>query len=753
MNKSNIIDFLSHKKIEIPMIQRDYAQGRISQKIIAEDFVKEILLVLSGKKANLHIDFIYGYQNKNKFILIDGQQRITTLWLVTVLFYKLFDEIEEIKDIVSNFSYNTRKSAKEFCKNLITDYKLVKEKTPKEQIFSNPIIKTVDLRNDPTVKSMLNMLDIIYNIYIQDYVEDINCDIYKKNIKNITFSLFNMGDYLLGEELYIKMNARGKQLSPYENIKAFIEEDMKNDHEILVNIDREWSDFFFDVKSKEYFDERGYVCIATITTFLHYIEKQDLYERNKFSELRSKIKTRKIDKEFFTILRNKNHIQLVTEFIALLGDDEYKNSLSDLNIMKYQLKAESFNKELPNIEFAFMYGILFYLKNILEVKKETNLEKQFNQQIFTDYYRICKHLILNDRMDEDGAVLNVIKKIGIVSNCLVDVLNSNSNNSIYDYLSKQESKDRILNCEIIKASLIVESRNNGDNWESILNILSNNSFYIGWIDFIINYCKQNDKYNFKLFCQYANICIELSEKIFCEDEKIDINVLKLFLRALLSVGDYGFYSTNWFYGNIIRLNIFRDREAWIWILSGTKENIGVNTIFKQMMDILIENNLSVTEEAFLYIINRKSYTDREWWEQCLIKQNELWEQDILLKAESFQKSGRIRFTYDEDNIINKAELLPTIKNRMRAKDLLTYSFYIYLQKEGVESISYYEDKEQKGYESDFSPSFYIGKHKVICNSIEGIIQIGKNKYDIDIYNACIFDEYNRIFKEYQKNNN
>lgn len=748
MIKTNIIDFLDKYRVEIPMLQRDYAQGRISQKTIVVDFIKEILNVLSGRKKNLHIDFIYGYTENGKFILIDGQQRITTLWLITVYFYKIFGKVDEIKKIVSNFSYNTRSSAKSFCKKLIKEYNLNIEKKPKEQIYENPIVDIKELNNDPTIKSMLNTLDIIYSMYINEYNENINYNNIASNISNITFSLFNMGEYSLGEELYIKMNARGKQLSLYENVKAYIEEDIRDEHEILVNIDREWSDFFFNITSKELFDTRAYICISTIATFLHYNDATKSYKWSTFSDLRSKINSKNIDKEFFDILKIKDNINLITIFIDLVQKQGYLECLELLKIEKYCFTAKIFEKELGYIELSFFYALLFYVKKLAQLNNFNTEDNIFDGKLFIDYYRVCKHIILNDRLDEDVALYNVIKKLELIS-CGLEEVKLLHYNDFYQYIAHQESKDKIMGCEILKAKLILESRNGGDAWEDTLKRFSDDPFYIGWVDFIINYSYIDGRYNYTQFDKYAKLCLKLSQYIFCNDDKINFRMLQLFLRAMMSIGDYGFYSTNWFYGNIIRLNIFRDREAWIWILSGSKDGEESNKIFQNLLDELLERKLDISEDAFESIINSQSYETREWWEQALILQNELWEKDILLKAESYQRSGRIRFTENEDGIINKAELLPTIKNRMRAKDLFTYSFYIFLQSKKGFELSEYIDQEQRGYETDFLPSFSINEEDVICDSINGMIYIGDDEFEIDLTDGSLFNNYKKIIKQYK----
>ena len=80
-------------KISIPIIQRDYAQGRMDNKAadIRNKFLDEILNRLKSDES-LFLDFIYGSIEDDKFIPIDGQQRLTTLFLLHLYFAKKEDK-------------------------------------------------------------------------------------------------------------------------------------------------------------------------------------------------------------------------------------------------------------------------------------------------------------------------------------------------------------------------------------------------------------------------------------------------------------------------------------------------------------------------------------------------------------------------------------------------------------------------------------------------------------------------------------
>ena len=69
------------KKICIPTIQRDYALGRRNKVFNRHNFLCALKKAVCTKES-LPLDFVYGVDNETMFIPLDGQQRLTTLWLL-----------------------------------------------------------------------------------------------------------------------------------------------------------------------------------------------------------------------------------------------------------------------------------------------------------------------------------------------------------------------------------------------------------------------------------------------------------------------------------------------------------------------------------------------------------------------------------------------------------------------------------------------------------------------------------------------
>ena len=72
-------------KIIVPIIQRDYAQGRkddLKIEQIRKTFIQHLLEKINQNSHKSDLDFIYGSVVDEQLKLLDGQQRLTTLYLL-----------------------------------------------------------------------------------------------------------------------------------------------------------------------------------------------------------------------------------------------------------------------------------------------------------------------------------------------------------------------------------------------------------------------------------------------------------------------------------------------------------------------------------------------------------------------------------------------------------------------------------------------------------------------------------------------
>lgn len=263
METNSILQLLKKHKVVIPPIQRDYAQGRTTGKIpkVRERFLNAVYEVLANDELPvMELDFIYGYTendllNDNEKISVfkplDGQQRLTTLFLLHWYFAnkeKVSNKemnIDEVKKLLHKFSYATRHSSSSFCQNLVEFQPVFNGKTIDEQIINQPWFFST-WKNDPTIASMLVVLKDI-SILFRDI--DNAWSKLSGEKSRIVFHLLPMNDLGLPDDLYIKMNARGKELTDFEHFKSQFSEILNTEQakEFTDKIDKEWSDLFWNI--------------------------------------------------------------------------------------------------------------------------------------------------------------------------------------------------------------------------------------------------------------------------------------------------------------------------------------------------------------------------------------------------------------------------------------------------------------------------------------------------------------------------
>lgn len=269
-------NFLKQHKIEIPIIQRDYAQGRIGKEKLRETFLKDLKKALEEKGSSLKLDFVYGSVENNALNPLDGQQRLTTLWLLHWYIAYKAGKLEESKDVFKNFTYETRISSREFCSKLSEFTKPTGDKRIVEHIQNQTWFLSA-WKQDPTVQAMLHMLggtsiknkegkEIIDGI--EEVFEGCNQEKYIEYWTTLTeykcpiifyyLDLYGIG---LTDDLYIKMNARGKSLTSFENFKADLvgyikdsgwEKEKEIRDTIAHKLDSDWTEIFWDYRSPEY---------------------------------------------------------------------------------------------------------------------------------------------------------------------------------------------------------------------------------------------------------------------------------------------------------------------------------------------------------------------------------------------------------------------------------------------------------------------------------------------------------------------
>lgn len=253
------VDFLTfcadNSIVRVPRLQRAYAQGRSDVRLVRENFLRDIFDALGNNRV-LELNFVYGAKTDGVFDLLDGQQRLTTLFLL--YWYCANTELDEIPADLSKLAYETRPTSKDFVCDLTKRKISLAGRKPSVAICGTRWFSCA-YRNDPTVCAMLGMLDAID----EKYLGQPNRELFRK-LGLLRFYRLSLDDFRRTDELYIKMNARGLPLTPFENFKADLVEylqkltdgpfacdvifegrTMKGWQRFLAKIDTVWTAYFW----------------------------------------------------------------------------------------------------------------------------------------------------------------------------------------------------------------------------------------------------------------------------------------------------------------------------------------------------------------------------------------------------------------------------------------------------------------------------------------------------------------------------
>jgi hypothetical protein len=254
-------DVLEVERIEIPLFQRDYAQGRESDPVerIRSEFLDVLITAITkAESAPVGLDFIYGGVEDGTLRPLDGQQRLTTLFLLHWYLASRSGHLAEDRGW-KRFSYATRQSAWMFCESLSAN-PLPDGAVPSAWIKDQPWYLFI-WRHDPTIQSMLVVLDAIH-----ERLQGRDASAAWERLTDpenpaIWFLLLPLsglghatGEEMRPEELYIKMNSRGKPLTEFENFKAHFEQTIEwsvRSDELSLKVDTDWSDRLWQLRGDD----------------------------------------------------------------------------------------------------------------------------------------------------------------------------------------------------------------------------------------------------------------------------------------------------------------------------------------------------------------------------------------------------------------------------------------------------------------------------------------------------------------------
>lgn len=765
-------------EIEIPRMQRNYAQGReevdINQK--RENLIDDLFTALEEQKR-IDLNFVYGNVYNNKLIPIDGQQRLTTLFLLYWYFMQLSNkrDIENKKKLL-RFTYETRDVTGKFCNKLVNDV-IINFNDIKNNNIAD-IIKDYywffrDFANDSSVKSMLVMLQSIHlkacNIGMK------KCQKYWELLISeecpITFLFLNIDDIGLTEEIYIKMNARGKPLTAFENFKAQLARylESKNEKEfsdeLLSKFNKEWSNFFWTI---QYGSDDTIVFDERIMNFIKFFIFNDYICNNQSPNAT----IQKLNRETLKKLRNESIFEFTNRIFkdefrnvyafknqnAVINEDTFKRLYKLINALSQNYFQNNnlifLNKSLYQKEYfdedKFFYNLIennnftklsmeeltiLYAEYAFIIKySDNNGNFKMNNEL-TEWIRVIYNLAKGSSYNQLDDYYRSIKTINffVENNYAIDIISYISNIAkeslkkgrfgFHDLQIKEETiKANLLKTNSQWKELITEAENTyldnqiicilnfsgiEDYYDNKLNI--NNNLQV---DSINNIDKLMEK--FKIYLQKFKIFFEQSGL----KEKFEEN--SIFRRALLTFGGEDAYLLK------------REGTAYSFLNNNDRDysfkrllrddNNGKRAYMKELFDNISSSDKAISELEG--IIENYCKVNKSSWKYYFVSMPEILNS---LKSGKNTNENDIIF-FDNGRFINMKsnnEILLCTKKSTRSTNREYYSYVLYLK---AKKLNY-----NVFYNTDYRES-----------SKKYVLYKNKNDDEINIWYA--FDENDNCYK-------
>lgn len=488
-NSSYFKKLINDYIIYVPEFQRNYLQGDDSNELIKykrNRLLDDIFSCIESQSKSIDLGFIYGrvedsYKRK-LFYPYDGQQRLTTLYFLYLLIYfkfKNYDEIQSFKN-KKKLSYQTRISTNRLIEsflswildskerdNIYNDFWNKDGKDLKGFIMSQDWFMMTEWNYDV---SIINMLSIIVEIservkYLGDRTGIVNF-IDKDENNPFQFDFIYVDDISKSDDLYIKINARGKALSPFENLKSDIDKYWKDEDK--TKLDAEWTEYVWnqldvnDKNKEKSFDNSFYNLLSNIFYLQYLVSLKDINDKILI-EIENKYKKGIVDKEWITPKLCSTSCPMISSFLdAMIGSFKSikDKQIESVNRKIFGLGDYQNNNGQNKMERADLFEVFVYYYSVSSLFTENDMEFTDKRNLLNEIETVTNRIIENQRpyLDSPTNLVKALKSVKV----LID--NSIKSHGVYKFFLSidNDTKESIriglmkeqVEEEILKAKLI-----------------------------------------------------------------------------------------------------------------------------------------------------------------------------------------------------------------------------------------------------------------------------------------------------------
>lgn len=489
-NSSYFKKLINDYIIYVPEFQRNYLQGDDSNESIKykrDRLLDDIFNCIESQSKSINLGFIYGrveesYKGK-LFYPYDGQQRLTTLYFLYLLIYFKFNKYDEIDSIKEKLSYQTRISTNRFIEsflswildskekdNIYNDFWNKDGKDLKGFIMSQDWFMMTEWNYDV---SIINMLSIIVEISrrIKENLGDktgIVNFIDKDENNPFQFDFIYVDDISKSDDLYIKINARGKALSPFENLKSDIDKYWKDEDK--TKLDAEWTEYVWnqldvnDKNKEKSFDNSFYNLLSNIF-YLQYLVGLDQNNLNDkiLIEIENKYKKGIVDKEWITPELCHVSCPMISSFLdAMIGPFKSikDKQIESVNRKIFGLGDYQNNNGQNKMERADLFEVFVYYYSVSSLFTKNDMEFTDKRNLLNEIEIVTNRIIENQRpyLDSPTNLVKALKSVKVLIDNSIKShgvykfflsIDNDTKESIRDGLMKEQVEEEILKAKLI----------------------------------------------------------------------------------------------------------------------------------------------------------------------------------------------------------------------------------------------------------------------------------------------------------------
>jgi uncharacterized protein with ParB-like and HNH nuclease domain len=396
------LESLENYNFSIPTYQRPYVWGDEQLKKILDDFYSSFI---QSNDSIYYVSTFLTKEDKNHAELIDGQQRFTTLWLISFVISRLKpnSRISAFlkKENQLRLEFDIRQEVSDFLESLLLDQSVSKKIYDSQYIIKYPYLKNIAkalVFIDGYIKQKKDNEIELFGNYIYTNVKLIKNTTSKNTDLNKLFSTINSAGVQLEQTDIVKANLLkcidekvqfGKIWESCENMNNFFERNTRTSFtesdwskinlEKLISFDNSIFKYKNNVENKEFINSIFSIDTIDLNTIPHYVspksksidedrKSDDIYCRSILSFAQLLLHTYRIHLkkenladfegtfhvsrliEIFKELENRNNSNEIKRYFLLLWEVRYVFDkyiikwISDIDTKTESLELVNFNR-------------------------------------------------------------------------------------------------------------------------------------------------------------------------------------------------------------------------------------------------------------------------------------------------------------------------------------------------------------------------------------------------------------------------